>query len=132
MENYPITQTPQHVVRDTFGCSLYPALTNSVLSFSASFGDTIDLESSSSSPNLTITLPGTLAEDIGLSTPPSLAFCGYSTQTLFVRRDSYLQNSGRGILQVASGIVSARPAVSMRFTDLTETVRMTFRKNKAS
>lgn len=131
MENYPVTDNPQQIIRDTFGCSLHPSLGNTALSFSPSFGDTIELVSAPT-PNLTITLPETLAEDAGIATQPSLAFCGYKTETLFVRRDSYLQASGRGSLQLTSGVVSARPAMTERITDLTENVKMTFMKNQVS
>lgn len=131
MESYPISETPQHVIRDTFGCSLYPSLADTALSFSPSLGDTIEL-AAASAPNLTITLPETLAADAGISTPLSLAFCGYKTEALFVRRESYLEDSGRGSLQLSSGVVSARPSLSERVTGLTENVKMTFMKNQAS
>ena len=134
MENYPITQTPQPVVRDTFGCSLYPSLGNEALSFSPSLGDSIDLEASTADPSLSITLPETLAEDYGLSdtqaSQPSLSFCAYKSPALFVRRESYLRESGRGSLQVASNIVSARISLTERVTDLSDFVKMSFMKTQ--
>ena len=133
MENYPITQTPQPVIRDTFGCSLYPSLGGNALSFSPALGDTIDLTATSADPNVTITLPETLAIDAGISsTPTSLAFCGYKTETLFVRRDSYLQDSDRGDLQLSGGVVSARLALTERVTGLSENVKITIFKQEAS
>ena len=133
MESYPIRQTPQGVIRDTFGCSLYPSLSGNELSFSPSLGDTISLADTDmpSGSNLTITLPETLAEDVGFSsTQASLSFCGYKTEALFSRRGSYLEDSGRGNLQVSSGIVSARLSLTERVTDLSENVKMIFIKNQ--
>ena len=131
MESYPILQTPQPVIRETFGCSLYPRLGASEISFSPSLGDMIDVTEAISGPNLTITLPERLAEDAGFSgTPPSLSFCGYKTEALFVRRGSYLEESGRGDLELNSGVVSARLAVTERVTDLSKHVKIMFVKNQ--
>ena len=131
LETYPIRDTPQLVIRDMFGCSLYPDLGDTALSFSPGLGDAIQLVAAPT-PNLTITLPDTLVADAGFSTPPSLVFCGYKSESLFVRRESYLEDTGRGSLQLASGVVSARPAMSQRVTGLTENVKMTFIKNQVS
>ena len=132
MVNYPISATPQHIIRDTFGCSLYPSLEETALSFSPYLGDTIDLVSNPA-PNLTITLPETLAEDAGIGSQPSLSFCGYKTEALFVQRESYLQDSGRGSLQLSSGVVSTTLSLGITVTGLTEsTVRITFAKDQAS
>lgn len=130
IESYPISQTPQHVIRDTFGCSIYPSLEDAELSFSPQLADTIELMDAPA-PNLTITLPETLAEDAGITTQPSLAFCGYKTEALFVRRESYLQESDRGSHQLSSGVASAALSMNITVTGLNENnIRITFIKNQ--
>lgn len=132
MANYPITETPQLVTRDMFGCALYPSVDNTVQSFSPSLGDSIELIAATT-PNLTITLPETLTEDAGISVQSSLAFCGYKSEALFVRRENYLLDKGRDSLQLSSGIVSVNPSLREgEVNGLSENVMIVFVKNMVS
>ena len=126
VEFYPITQVPQPIVRQMFGCSLYPSLSTQELSFSPSLGDTIQLDSQAN-PSLSITLPGSLSSVVDQNAAP--AFCAYRTESLFVRRESYLIASGRNILMVSSSVVSARLSLGLRVSGLVDPVRMDIKKN---
>lgn len=128
-EFYPIRQVPQPIVRDMFGCSLYPTLGVNPLSFSPFFGNSVQLQGTAT-PSLSLTLPASLSGAIGQTSPPSLAFCGYRGESLFVRRESYLVASGRSTLLVASNVVSARLSGGVKVSALQDPVKMSFNKNK--
>lgn len=131
MEFYPITETPQPIVRRMFGCSLYPSqsLTDQGLNFSPSLGDTIQLQGQAN-PTLSIALPGALSDVVAPNVAPN--FCAYKTESLFIRRETYLVTSGRDTLVISSGVVSARLSLGVRVSNLVEPVRMSFKKSNVS
>lgn len=128
-EFYPITQIPTPIVRDMFGCSLYPSLGGQPLTFSPSVGDNIQLEEAAN-PSLSIALPVSLGAASGLSTPPSLAFCAHKTGGFFVRRRSYLAQGSQGALKLSSNVASARLSMGVTVRGLQDPVKMTFSKKE--
>ena len=129
VEFYPITQIPQPIVQQMFGCSLYPSLGTRGLSFSPSFGDNIQLDAQDDS-DLSIALPPSLSASVGQNVAP--AFCAYRTESLFVRRESYLIASGRNALVVSSSVVTARFSRGVKVSGLVDPVTMDIKKNKVS
>lgn len=123
VEFYPISQVPQPIVRNMFGCSLYPSLGNQGLLFSPSVGEEIQLVEQAN-PSLNIALPGSLSGAVGQDA--GLAFCAYREESLFIRRETYLIQSGRNSLVVASNVVSARLSLGLKVSNLVEPVRMSF------
>lgn len=126
MEFYPITQIPHPIVRGMFGCSLYSSLSSQGLSFNPSLGDTIQLDGQAN-PSLSIALPGSLSSAVGPNVAP--AFCAYRTESLFVRRETYMIASG---LVVSSSVVSARLSLGVQVSGLVDPVRMSIKKNNVS
>lgn len=129
MEFYPITQIPQPIVRQMFGCSLYPSLGTGGLSFSPSFSDSIQL-AAQEDPDLNIALPPTLSATVEQNVAP--AFCAYRTDSLFVRRESYLIASGRNTLVVSSSVVTARLSLGVKVSGLVDPVTMDIKKNNVN
>lgn len=111
-ESYPIDEVPQLVVRDNFGCSLYPSLGDGALSFSPALGGVITLPAS-----LSATLPS----------QPSLVFCAYKNEALFIRRENSL---GQGSITLASGVVSARFSGELEVSGLEDPIVISFSKTK--
>ena len=123
-ESYPIQQVPTCFSRDTFGCCLYPAIGNEALSFSPEIGDTIQLQGSTN-PSLNITLPASLSSAI--SNQPGVSFCAYK-EGLFIRRDSYLMESGQTSTVLASHVIGAKLHMGVTARNLQDPVRITFSK----
>ena len=111
-ESYPIDQVPQQVLKDTFSCSLYPSLGDGALSYSLALGGTIALPAS-----LSAILPS----------QPSLAFCDYKNEALFIRRENFI---GQGSVTLASGVVSARLSGELQVSGLEDPVVITLSKTK--
>lgn len=129
-EIYPIDQIPQPIIRNMFGCSLYPTFNDQGLTFSPFLGDEIQL-SEDEVPSFSITLPGSLTDAVDESLSPSVLFCAFRTEGLFVRRESYLTETGRSSLVLASNVACARLSLGVIVSDLTEPVRITFMKDDA-
>ena len=130
-EFYPIQQIPpQLIIRDTFGCALYPALDGGALSFSPDLQDDIELISAAT-PTVSMRLPSSLPSAIGDSRP-ALAYCGFKGEGLFIRRQSYLTASGREFFELASNVVFARLSRGVVVENLQEPVMMTFAKSRVS
>ncbi len=125
-EFYPISQTPQPIVREMFGCSLYPALGNEALSFSPELGGDVVQLQAAAEPTLTLSLPASLSSTV--PDQPALSFCAYKEEGLFTRRRSYLAALGQGSITLASNVVSARLSRGVVVTNLKDPVRMSFSK----
>lgn len=111
-ESYPIDEVPQPVIRDTFSCSLYSSVGDGALSFSPALGGSITLPAS-----LSATLPS----------QPSLAFCDYKNEALFIRREDSI---GQGSITLASGVVSARFSGELQVSGLEDPVVISFSKTE--
>lgn len=126
-ESYPIQQTPpQCVARDTFGCCLYPSIGDLELSFSPAVGDTILLQGAAN-PTVTLTLPAALS--FSLPSQPSLSFCVYKDESLFIRRESHLRATGQTSTILASSVVGARFSGGVVLNNLQTPVRISFTKS---
>ena len=126
-ESYPIQQVPTCVSRDAFGCCLYPAIGNEALSFSPQIGATIQLQGSTN-PSLNITLPASLSSAI--SNQPGVSFCAYKDGSLFIRRDSYLMESGQTSTMLASHVIGAKLHMGVTARNLQDPNRITFSKTQ--
>ena len=125
---YPISEIPQPVIRDTFGCSIYPSLnTQSALTFSPSVGDEIQL-SADNVPSFSIALPGSLTDAIDATQSPAALFCAFRDEGLFVRRESYLSQTGRDTLVLSSNVACARVTLGVTVSTLTDPVTIIFTK----
>lgn len=126
-EAYPIEVTPQPIIRNMFGCSAYPSLDDDGIDFSASFGDQITLNGDGTS-TISIELPGSVSDSLNGTVSPSVIFCTYRTQGLYLSREQYLMDSGNDDLVIGSNIASARLSGGIMVTSLTDPVVIVFMK----
>ena len=123
-ESYPIKTIPQLIVRDTYGCALYPALPDTALTFTPDLENQIILLSNTTH-SLSITLPSSLSSVIGGS-HPALTFCAFKNEALFVRREAYLNATGQQFIKLASKVVLARLSGGVAVKDLNDPITISF------
>ena len=120
MEAYPITQSPQSLRRDMYGCIVYSITTPEDITFSPSLTDSMITLMGTSNPDLSFTVPSSATSG---NTPTSLTFCVFRDEKLFIRRED-----NRGSSFVGGSVVCASFAGDLSVSNLQDPVSMTFTK----
>lgn len=128
VDAYPLDQTPQPIIRETFGCLVFSLVRGQAINFNAAVEDKV-MVLEVDRPSVSVVIPSSLFDQLTGSTSPSdIAFCAYKDHSLFVTRDSYLVQQGRGRDRYGGNAVSARLSGGLSVKNLEEPVELTFVK----
>lgn len=126
VEHYPITQNPQPLTMDTFGCLIYEiANPPHLIDFRPGLDNGQFQLIGAAEPVLTFTLPASVTTGLN-PTPRSAALCVFENQAMFLRRNSYSLDNNQTDLLVGSYVVAARLAGGVLVKDLQDPVAMSF------
>ena len=142
---YPVTASPQLMVRDMYVVIIYDSLSRQTFQGQAVFADIgakfavdafqtshIKFDSFGGIPTASIALPASLLREAGLTGSHRVVFNFFLTDGLFVRRDSYILANGLGYDKLGGLAVAAHVAGGVKVTGLEKPVNMSFTINPVS
>lgn len=134
IDSYPITQDFQSVAKSMFGCLMYKIEAPRSFSFTPGIDRNNEIQLlGSPSPVATFTLLSGVIQKMS-PIPPSLAFCVFRNNKLFIRRSSYLQETNRTSHKVGGYIISSHFGGNISVSNIQSgnEVTMTFNRREVS
>jgi len=132
LDGYPLVQDLHTISKSHFACIIHR-----IPSSSRSYDFRPGLENGqiqllgSARPVATFTLPRSAVESTRPA-PQSVAFCMFTEESLFVRRNSYLQQRNRTNFELGGYVITSRFGQGVKARDLQEPVTMNFVRREVS